>query len=216
MRDPSKLKSAALRALHRKPDLLSYDLNDNGNAQRLIALYGKSMLFCHPLKKWLVWDGRRWAVDEIGKANKFSKEAMVEFLSHAIELGNEATEKFARRSLNLRGIRNLLSLAECEIFVLPEELDTHPYLLNFMNGTVDLRTGEIKQHDPTDRITKLIHHDYRPDARCPRWQAFLDEIMGGGPDVDESELARAERLVAYLERALGYSLSGITCFFRML
>ncbi len=210
MRDPDKLKSAAMRAVLSRPDLLSYEFNDSGNAQRLIAIYGKSMLYCYPLKKWLVWDGRRWAADVTGRSDKFSKEAMVEFLRQAIDAGNEIAEKFARRSLNLRGIRSLLSLSECEILVRPDELDTNPDLLNFENGTVNLRTREKKAHDPADRITKLIHYDYDPQADCPRWLGFLDEIMGGGPDAGEGELARTERLIEYLKRALGYSLTGHT------
>ena len=135
---------------------------------------------------------------------------MVEFLRQAIDAGNEIAEKFARRSLNLRGIRSLLSLSECEILVRPDELDTNPDLLNFENGTVNLRTREKKAHDPADRITKLIHYDYDPQADCPRWLGFLDEIMGGGPDAGEGEFARTERLIEYLKRALGYSLTGHT------
>jgi len=29
--------------------------------------------------------------------------------------------------------------------VTPDQLDTHPFLLNFLNGTLDLRTGELKR-----------------------------------------------------------------------
>ena len=168
------------------------------------------MLFCHALKKWLIWDGKRWAVDEVGRARKRAKETMVQFLQQAVEARNEQAEKFAKQSLDARFIGRLLSMAECEIFVEPDKLDTHPDLLNFMNGTVDLRTGEVRQHDPADRITMLIHYDYRLDAGCPRWLAFLDQIMGGGPDTSEAELGRAERLTEYLQRAFGYSLTGVT------
>ena len=98
----------------------------------------------------------------------------------------------------------MLSMAESEIFVRPNELDTDPYLLNFLNGTVDLRTGELRPHDPRDLITKLVHYRYSPQATCPRWRSFLDEVMGGGPDASEGDLARACRMVEYLRRALGY------------
>jgi putative DNA primase/helicase len=168
------------------------------------------MLYCHALKKWLVWDGKRWAVDEVGHSRKLAKETMVEFLRQAVEARNEPAEKFAKQSLDARLNSRLLSMAECEIFVEPDNLDTHPYLLNFMNGTVDLRTGEIRPHDPADRITKLIHYDYRSGARCPRWCGFLEQIMGGGPDASEGELGRAKRLFEYIQRALGYSLTGVT------
>ena len=161
------------------PDLLSYGFHDSGNAQRLIALYGESMLFCHALKKWLVWDGKRWAVDDVDHARKLAKETMLKFFRQAGEARNQPAETFARHSLDARRINSMLSLAEPEIFVRPEELDTDPYLLNFTNGTVDLRTGKLQPHDRGQCITKLIHFDYRPGATCPRWRAFLDQIMGG-------------------------------------
>jgi putative DNA primase/helicase len=104
----------------------------------------------------------------------------------------------------------MLSMAECEIFVRPEELDSDPYLLNFLNGTVDLRTARLRPHARKDFITKVVRYEFQTSARCPRWLAFLDQIMGGGPDVGEGQLARASRLVDYLQRALGYSLTGCT------
>ena len=192
------------------PDLLTYLYNDHGNAERLIALYGEDLRYCHAFKKWLVWDGMRWAVDDTDQARRLAKQAMLEFLRQAVEVGNDSPEKFARGSLDNRRITSLLSMAECEIFVRPSELDTNPYLLNFVNGTVDLRTGKRRRHRRKDFITKLIHYEYRPGARCELWRAFLDEIMGGGPDAGDAEFARAERLIEYLQRALGYSLTGCT------
>ena len=101
-------------------------------------------------------------------------------------------------------------MAESELIVRPSELDQNPDLLNFMNGTVDLRTGELRQHDRADFITKLAHYKFLPHAPCQRWQAFLDQVMGGGPDASGGKLDRAKRMVEYLQRALGYSLTGRT------
>src|ERR1019366_10403718 len=97
--------------------LLSFHLNDSGNADRIIAFCGKDLRYCHAFKKWLVWDGKRWAVDDTGQACRRAKQTMFEFLRQAMEIKNEATEKFAKGSLDNRRISNALSLAECEIYV---------------------------------------------------------------------------------------------------
>jgi putative DNA primase/helicase len=174
-------------------------------------MYGKDMKYCHAMKKWLVWDGRRWRVDETDQARRLAKQAMLEFLQQAItKAAGEKVEKFARSCLEAHRVGSMLSMAECEIYVLPSELDTHPYSLNFLNGTVDLRTGLLRPPAREDLITKLIRYDYRPEALCPLWLAFLDYIMGGGPDAGEAELERAQRLTDYLQRAFGYSLTGCT------
>ena len=67
------------------------------------------------------------------------------------------------------------------------DYDTDPYLLNFINGTVDLRTTELKPHRRYDFITRLVNHRFNPAAECPRWNAFSFEIMGGHPDAGEAQ-----------------------------
>ena len=100
------------------PDLLPRLHNDHGNAERLIALYGEDLKYCHAFKKWLVWDGMRWAVDDTDQARRLAKLAMLEFLKQAVDRSaNEKAEKFARSSLDARRIASMLSMAECEIFV---------------------------------------------------------------------------------------------------
>ena len=193
------------------PDLLPRLYNDHGNAERLIAMYGADLKFCHAFRKWLVWDGTRWAVDDTDQARRLAKMAMLEFLRQVIERGtDEKAEKFARASLDARRIASMLSMAECEVFARPGDLDTDPFALNFLNGTVDLRTGELREHRRSDFITKLVRYQYTPSAACPRWLAFLAQVMGAVEDTPEADLDRSRRLVAYLRRALGYSLTGTT------
>ncbi|HXJ38426.1 MAG TPA: phage/plasmid primase, P4 family [Bryobacteraceae bacterium] len=203
-RKPEKVRDGEV------PDMLPFLANDHGNACRLVALYGEGLRYCHAFKKWLVWDGMRWAVDEIDRARWLAKQTILEFLTQAFNKGDQSSEKFARGSLDARRITNMLAMAECEIYVRPAELDSNPFRLNFQNGTVDLRTSTLLPFQRQDLITKVVHHRYSPEAHCPRWYAFLDRIMGGGPDVGEGALARAQRLTDYLQRALGYSLTGCT------
>ena len=59
-----------------QPNLLSQLHNDYGNAERLIAVHGQELRYCHPFKKWLVWDGRRWAPDETGQAGHIGLPSM--------------------------------------------------------------------------------------------------------------------------------------------
>lgn len=188
-----------------EPNLLRYLCNDHGNSERLIVQSGDRLRFCHPLKKWLIWDGRRWAIDTSKASYKLAKDAMLQYLNQAVKNEAEAHEKFARQSLDSKRINALLESTQCEIFVDPDQLDTHHYLLNCLNGVVDLRTGDLRPHDPQLYITKLIHFNFTPDAKCPTWKIFLYQIMG-----NEFDLDRAGRLVDWLHKALGYSLTSIT------
>jgi len=77
------------------------------------------------------------------------------------------------------------------------ELDSNRFLLNCMNGTLDLRTGRLRAHAPLDYLTKMLNVEYHADAKCPRWEAFLLEIFDGD-----------QELIDFIHRALGYSITG--------
>ena len=203
--------TAAPEADRQTPNLLLEIHRDHGNAARLIAMYGADLRYCHAFKKWLYFDGQRWRVDESGHARTLARFTMVEFLRQAVAAGMEPAQKFAKESLDSKRITNMLLEAQSDLSVSPANLDTHPYLLNFLNGTVDVRSGRLHPHDRGQFITKMVRYDYRPSATCPTFQRFLERIMGVSPDASEGLLERAERLIAYLQKALGYSLTGTTC-----
>src|SRR5690606_40305607 len=61
--------------------------------------------------------------------------------------------------------------------------DARADLLSVRNGTVNLRTGELRPHSMADMITRYVDVDYRPDAACPRWEQFLAEIFPEHPEL---------------------------------
>ena len=205
--DPAKTAPpTAISAL----DLLEQMYNDTGYADRLILMFGQDLRYCPAFRKWMVWDGRRWAVDEIGRARLLAKKAMLDFLRQAVNKGSETTQGKALQSLESRRISSLLTMAEIELVVTPDQLDTHPFLLNFLNGTLNLETGDLLPHTREHFITKMVHYNYKPDAQCPLFISFVNRIMGCKPDATLGELERVDRMVDYLQRALGYSLTGST------
>jgi putative DNA primase/helicase len=85
-----------------------------------------------------------------------------------------------------------------------DAFDARPELLTFKNGTVDLRTGELREPDMRDMLTRLLDLDYDPAAIAPRWERFTREIFPANPE-----------LADYLRRLVGYGITGDTseqCF----
>jgi putative DNA primase/helicase len=194
---PVKWVAESVVSIGETHDLLHQQLNGLDNAQRLIALSGNDLRYCPPLKKFLAWDRNRWLVDELNRAVKLAQDAMLEFARQAAATGSEAAMRFGGWSLDASCICGLLSQAELHLAVLPEYFDNDPYLLNFANGTLDLRTFELLPHSRINFLTKVVHVDYCPDAKAPRFLKFLDRVLGGV-------------LVQFLQRALGYSITGVT------
>jgi putative DNA primase/helicase len=56
-------------------------------------------------------------------------------------------------------------------------------------------------HRREDLLTNLAPVVFDPSAPCPTWERFLDRTMDGNADK-----------IAFLQRAAGYSLTGITPF----
>lgn len=205
------------------PDLLHFPHTDTGNAERLVLMHGSDLRFCTEMKKWLAWDGRRWTSEDSRRVRRLFKNTIREMYRQTAAVTDkdqrELAERHARQSEAAAKIRAALECAECEIGIgiSANALDTHPFLLNCLNGTLDLRTGELRAHDRHDLITKIVRVNYRADATCPRFMRFLHRIMGDNSDAEPG--GRAPRLVGYLQKCFGYSLTAnvsekaIFCFF---
>jgi putative DNA primase/helicase len=182
-----------------------FPLTDVGNAAKLVADHGPDLRYCYPWARWLVWDGVRWRADDTGEAVRRAKATTQAKLARAslIDDSRERTRlgNHALKSQSDRGIRAMLFLAQSEpgIPVLPDELDADPWKLNVLNGTLDLRTGKLREHSRADLITKLAPIAYDAAAQAPCWLAFLEKIFAGDPT-----------LIEYVARLLGYSITGTT------
>jgi putative DNA primase/helicase len=193
-----------------------YQLTDCGNAERLIDQHGDCLRFCALKRQWLVWNGMRWVADD-GAAVQLAKKTVramrverTHILKSAEYEGREwdaarrnadALAKWANRSESAVQIAATLRLAESDprIRVSPEAFDGDPWLLNLRNGCVDLRSGDVHEHRLEELLTKIAGAEYDSTARCPRWQRFLREVFAPHPD-----------LVPYLQKAIGYTLTGET------
>src|SRR5215213_4255629 len=93
----------------------------------------------------------------------------------------------------------MLTLAATErgLVVSTDELDADPYLLSCANGTLDLRSGELRDADPADLLTHGTGIAYDADADCPRWRRFLQEIFDGDRE-----------LISFVHRFVGHCLTG--------
>jgi putative DNA primase/helicase len=173
-----------------------------GYARRLVHVYGDRVRYVPEWKWWLIWDGRRWARDATGQASRWMKSIARRVTSDALAIEHEkerqAALNRARRGESSAGVSGALTLAgtEAEIVVTPDDLDAHPFLLNCTNGTMDLRTGELRPHDPADLITKMTNAAYDPGAVGTEFGTFLERVQ---PDQGMRE---------FLARLLGHSLEG--------
>jgi putative DNA primase/helicase len=183
---------------------------DVGNAVRLARSLNGLAQYCFPWRCWMMYDGARWKKDDQGGMLAAAKKCVRQMYAEAVQIADEDRRKkaiaHAMSSETERGIRAMVNLAQSEpgIPVKPSDFDQDKYLLNCLNGTINLRTGTLKPHEPADLITKLVPVSFDEGASAPRWTQFLREIFRDNTNV-----------IAAVQRWVGYSLTGDTkeqCF----
>jgi putative DNA primase/helicase len=157
--------------------------------------HGAEARYVAAWNKWLLYDGRRWQVDEKKKVFTLSRRLIRE-ASHLVNKPAEA-KRLASNKTNMAVVS--LAMADEKIAAGAEQWDADPWLLNTPEGVVDLRTGKMRRHAPKDYMTKMTA--VAPDAArpTPLWREFLDKVTNADRDFH-----------SYLMRVSGYSLTGIT------
>lgn len=186
-----------------------YSFDDMGNAQRFVDLFGRHIRYCYTEKKWYFYDTRRWRVDNIGAAERMADRSVrameAELKYYAQADANEGTdmqkafEKHLKSSRSNKGKKAMLSEVQHHVPILPAQMDKYRMELNTPSGIINLKTCELKEHDPERYFTKMTSVDLSSTADCPRWTKFLNDIFNGDQD-----------LIRYIQKALGYSLTGST------
>ena len=190
-------------------DIRLYSFDDMGNAKRFCDCFGEDVRYSYTDKKWYWYDGRKWSVDTNGTIERLSDKAAelmrAEAQVYAQTDADEGTdmqkafEKHCKASRSNKSKRAMLTEVQHHVPIVPAQTDRHKFLLNTPSGVINLRTGEISEHDPRLYLTKITSVEYSENADCPRWISFLNDIFDGDKD-----------LIRYVQKAVGYSLSGST------
>ncbi len=169
-------------------------------AERLVARHQHHLRHVHAVG-WFHWDGARWARDSNGTATRAVVDTVKAAFADLAELDREAQKELLsdiRRCESAPGVDGVLRLAGSllPLAVSVDQLDADPFLFNTKNGTLDLRTGELRAHDPNDLLTKVAGCGYDPDAQSETFDRFLEVIQ---PD---------PAVRAFLARLFGHALLG--------
>lgn len=182
-----------------------FENTDLGNAHRLVHRHGANLRYHVEARRWLVFDGRRFAPDETHEVQRLAKHTALAIYEEAAAAEDSKLKEqlagWAIRSQSGHHLREMVTLAVSEpgIPVTARRLDADPWVLNVLNGTLDLRTGTLRPHRREDIITKLAEVEFDPTATCPMFDAFLRRVLS-----DDAET------IAFVQRAVGYSLTGRT------
>jgi putative DNA primase/helicase len=178
---------------------------DAGNAEWFASLNEDDLRFDHLRKQWLIWDKHRWREDVDGLVLLLAKQAARYRLTCAKEILDDSIRqrniKWSVASEAWGRLKATIVLAEAEppLADAGNDWNPNPWLLGVKDGVVDLKTGQARPGLRSDKIT--FHSDvaFNTRAKCDGWLKFLDDIF-----------LFDKELIEYVQRAVGYSLSGDT------
>jgi putative DNA primase/helicase len=169
--------------------------SDEALALRFAEIHADDLRYVAAWNKWLLWDGTRWLFDTTlaawNEVRKICRAAAAEC--------NKL--KLASALASSKTVAAVISLARSDrrLAATVEQWNTDIWSVNTPKGVIDLRTGKVRAHCPTDYMTKITA--VAPDNNCPipLWLAFFDRVTGKDTD-----------LIAFLQRMSGYALTGST------
>lgn len=201
-------------------------LNDDGNAQRLLARVGGRLVHVREWG-WLANDGRRWSTEDgsrlaslmaidVARGMRDEIEALQEmkasppdgFSADDIDERITNLRKHAVNSGNSSKTRAMLEQAATfdQFNRRMDEFDADLYALNVLNVTLrfvrDAEKApwrvEDRPHDPNDHITRIAGARWDPKADTKGWRAHMAEVL---PDDD---------VRWFFQKLIGYAATGLT------
>ena len=195
----------------KKNNKQQFEATDLGNTERFISEHRGHLLSISSANQWLKWNGHKWHKIADKEVYKYAIETADNLLFDSSKTQGshfDQSRKWALASQSEVRLRSMVNLAakHPDIQTDLNNFDADPFLLNCLNGTVDLRTKEHQAPTSKSLVTKSVNASYKPYANCPEFEAFIASIFDGD-----------DELISWVQRFIGYLFLGLTdeqvCFF---
>ena len=186
-----------------------YTMNDVGTSNLFIDCFSDELVYCADAGDWYFWNGKNWERDTILKRNEMIKQLYKYVISYIFEQKLDVDKqsellkyynKLADKNFRDKIIKDAMSIRPIKSSV----FDSHKLLFNCQNGTYDFATGKFREHRKEDYLTDISNVVYDPNAKAPRFEQYLQEVM-------ENDATKVD----YLLKLAAYCLTGDTsreCF----
>lgn len=187
-----------------------HEFNEIGAAQRLTDAVKGHVAYDVDRAQFRAWNSQRWVwiSGEINQLTQLTREILNCMVNEAsVKYGDDKGDGFkdTKKQIDRLGTQpkmiQILKLSQTEdnLGVSNVRYNSKNYLINCINGEVDIRTGELQEHDKSHLFTKIVPFRYNPNAKSELWQRFLNTSFENDQD-----------RINYFQIAIGdSSLSGV-------
>jgi P4 family phage/plasmid primase-like protien len=154
--------------------------------------------------RWLAYNGKHWEKDETLRVFDAARKLCRAIRDELLPTLKPAQQKALRHRLGSADtVYSVVRLAanDRRLAISHTALDADPWSLNTPGGTLDLRTGVMRPHNPQELLTKITLA--APGGECPLWLSTLKKVQP-----DEAGNDNGKQIRSYLQRLMGYALTG--------
>lgn len=184
----------------------SKEFSEQGLVFRFLSYYGSNLRWLDDEKTWLWYTGASWADYPEGfvrtKVGGLVSERLpkeVQAIPASEEESKAAALKFLKKCSNsyTRTLTNVFNGIRYHpgLVATAKDFDHHRWQFGVANGVVDLRTGEFVPPCPEQMVRQGSSVRYNTEAKCPRWERALLDMMDG-----------SSAMVEYLQRLVGCAM----------
>lgn len=170
-------------------------MSEDHIAKEFVSVYGEFLRYDHTRAKWFIWRETRWQADATQEVLDMIRQFCARFAAGA------DTATMQRKLTSVRNTRSVEEFSRIDraTAVASGHWDRDPFLMATPGGTIDLRTGLMRDARPQDMISRTC--SVAPDATetCPQWIKFLLETC-----------AKNHEQIEFLQKMAGYALTGDT------
>jgi putative DNA primase/helicase len=175
------------------PDLTDEEaITEDGVALEFADRHAGDLRYDHDAASWYLWTGSHWRRDNTALAFSEARDLVRELSKDQKQRVRNITSK-----ANFAGNVERYARADRSLVATQASWDRDPFLLGTPGGTVDLRTGKLREARPQDGLTKITAIVPAEKANCPTFDKFLQDATSGDND-----------LIRFLQVLCGYAMTG--------
>lgn len=176
------------------PQVLPPEFSDDALGLRFSHQFGSVLRYVASWGKWLIWNGEVWREDTTLRTHDLIRQSCRALSGEA----KGPLRASLTSSKTISAVERLIR-SDRRHAARVDQWDADHWMLNTPAGMVDLKTGELVEHDSKQHMTKMTAVAPADVADCPIWRGFLETVT-----------ARDKELQGYLQRMAGYGLTGST------
>ncbi|WP_453963882.1 phage/plasmid primase, P4 family [Bradyrhizobium elkanii] len=188
------MKNGIEDGMRAPPPEFAAPISEDGTALAFAERHENNLRFDHDAGRWYRWYGTHWKQDRTQLAFSEARDLVRE-----LSLDQPQRIKNVTSKANFAGNVEKLARADRRLVTTQELWDRDPFLIGTPGGTVDLRTGVLRDSWPEDMITRITAVTPTEIASCPRFLEFLQQATKGD-----------DKLIRFLQVVCGYAMTGIT------